>query len=62
MSHEAAFWNDSTFWGHLFLFLTLLVNLGYSWVREGRAHRWQQEQREAMATLRLDVKNGHGTG
>lgn len=43
--------------GHALIFLTTVAGFVYSWLREGRRHRWQVEQFRA---LEHEVKNGHG--
>lgn len=49
----------STLYGHMAIFAMQLLSMGYQWLREGRQHRWQEEQRREMAGIRADIKNGH---
>jgi len=46
-----------TLWGHLFIFATTVVGFLFQWLREGRRHRWQQEQFRALTK---EVQNGNG--
>lgn len=49
--------------GHLVLLLTTLAGFLFQWLREGRRHRWQQEEnrqmRAEMKAVAVEVKNGH---
>ena len=47
-----------TLYGHLAILIMQCVGLYYNWIAEGRRHRWQEEQRNAMASIRSDLKNG----
>lgn len=51
--------HTATIIGHVFLFLTTLAGFVYSWLREGRRHRWQQEQFQQLGTK---IENGHSNG
>lgn len=46
---------DHTLAGHGAILITLLVDRIYAWFREGRRHRWQQEQFNRMSR---EMKNG----
>lgn len=53
MTHDALY----TLAAHLTLFLTTIAGFVFAWLREGRRHRWQQEQ---FNQIKTEVKNGHG--
>jgi hypothetical protein len=36
--------DTATITGHVLLFLTTVIGFVFQWLREERAHRWQQEE------------------
>ena len=50
--------DHATLYGHLVILITQVLGFGYAWLREGRRHRWEQEQRQTMKDIRADIKNG----
>lgn len=58
MTHDAAL----TLYAHGLLFATTIAGFIYSWLREGRRHRWQQEEnrqlRAEVQAVATEVKNG----
>lgn len=53
MSHDLVF----TLVAHITILLTTVTGFVYSWLREGRRHRWQIEE---FRQMRAEIKNGHG--
>ena len=52
----------ATIVGHLVILLTTIAGFVFQWKREGRRHRWQQEEnrqmRASVAAVAVEVQNG----
>ena len=58
MTHDVAL----TVAAHVTILLTTIAGFVFQWLREGRRHRWQQEEnrqmRAAVDAVATEVKNG----